>query len=368
MNVVLEKKILTVQRFYRLKFYFTLLRKRVVLHNEEGSTFQRVQTQILQKNTRKLMFFILEEIQKLCQLSFSLHTSKLVNVVLSLYLIHHQPSEVLSQQLQSVEEKRVYVQAQIAFRLLHRKSSSWLASHAMKVFQILNTYISHFQNWILFDKTQQLCVLSDLIIQLRTHGPNTIDKKVQESYKKCACSFEEKIFEHVNKIAGDEGYTFVCNCIKGVENAQQQIARVVNNNMHKVYWDILSQQLENEETQPTCMILIAKTFREKFLTLTTNEKLKKRIIRTIDISLYEMQMINKTFTFRSFLEILENIAQLTLHMCAPVQDVDLNSKKEDIKELYEQSLSDCKTKIIKMCRELMTHLEYIQRYTNNSGA
>lgn len=364
---VLEKNILTVQRFYRLKFYFTLLKKQSILHNEDGSTFEQVQTQILQKHTRKLMFFIAEEIQKLCQLRFSLHSSKLVNVVLSLYLIYHQPHEVLSQQLHSAEEKRVYVQAQIAFRLLHRKSSSWLASNSMKVFHILNTYISHFQNWILFDKTQQLCVLSELIIQLRTHGPNTTDKQVQESYKECARSFEEKIFEHVKKIAGDDGYTFVCNCVKGVEEAQQQISRTVNSTMHKVYWDILSQQLENKETQSTCMILIAKTFREKFLTLTTNETLKKRIITTIDISLYEMQMINKTFTFGSFLEILENIVQLTLHMCAPVQDVDLRTKLEEIKELHEHRLSDSKSKIINVCRELMTHLEYIQRYTNNGG-
>lgn len=355
-----------IQRFIRLKRahkkLLTIPIARDTHHNLRSfDEFQRI---MLERQSRVIAYRFLREIMRHSptQVSHSSY-SKLVSVFLSAFLIYTFPNDVLSPSRSMEAEKAVFLSAKILVRRVCVRSSVQFCYRSKELYTMFKEYCSRFDRWLLEDRQCQLNVLCELIVQLRTHGPNTSNREVRDEYIKSAQAFEEKILQHIRKIAGDSGIEFVKQFIGGVEKAQVQIASRVNTTMHRVYWDLMEEQLSSKEDRVTSVIMIVKDILKNLLMLVTSDTLRQNIQEDIDVAYLELKMMNETFTVDVLRELVNHICKHILLICSPSQDAEIKAEQENINEYLNKTNCDWK-QLSTFFKKMTYHLQFVKGQVN----
>ena len=161
---------------------------------------------------------------------------------------------------------------------------------------------------------------------------------------------------HVQKIGGEEGVIFVKKTIYGVETAQNKIAAKICGTMHRVYWDMIEKEMNNETSRYPCMLMLTKTIVEKLQGLTNNDERKTTIRNDIDVTYYEVKVINNSFSLETFREILTQSLKHLQLLCSPSQDAELRSL-QNMLEKDEFTILSC----LKVTESIFSHTDYVER-------
>lgn len=358
-----------IQRFFRLKrthhSFCTIpfMINPLIKHR----SFEKFQNLILQKQTRTITYRFLRAILQHYPQSplLCMSYSKLVSIFLSAFIVYHFPAEILSSH-ETKAEKSVLCSATLIVKWLSRHHSAEVGIHVHQLHTMLIEFKKRFDIWLVEDRQSQLHILCELIIQLRTHGPNTMDESVRSTYVENAKVFEEQIMKHIHKISGEEGVQFVIQFIQGVEKAQHKIASQVSITMHRVYWDMMKEQLCNPTLRNTCVIQIVREMKKQLTSVTSSETYQRKIHEDIDVQYLEMKLINGTFNTDVIIQLVKHFTHHLLLLCAPAQDSDITKNKETIIECLEQDVNNwvpltvffqCIAKHIELIKNITQHLQ-----------
>ena len=351
-----------IQRFVRLQRaharFLTVPIVRDIHHNTRN--FDEFQKIMLERQTRVIAYRFLREIMRHSPTKTN-HSSysKWVSVFLSAFLIHTFPDDVLSTSLTMHSEKAVLQSANALVRRVCVRRSATLCYRSKELYVMFQEYCSRFDAWLLEDRQCQLNVLCQLIVQLRTHGPNTTNTEVRNEYVKSAQAFEAKILNHIRKIAGESGIEFVKQFIGVVEKAHVQIASQVNTTMHRVYWDMMEEQLSNTDHRVACVIMLVKEMVKELLLLVPSDDYRRNVQEDIDIAYLELKMMNGTFSVDILGEIVDHVCTHILLICSPAQDAEIKAEQEKIKEYLREP--NCNWKRLAPFFKTMTyHVQYVK--------
>lgn len=354
-----------IQRFVRVKNahknFCSIPFVTFPLQNER--TFEQFQKLMLEKQTRMITYRFLRSVLQ-CHPESPLHQisySKLVSIFLSTFLMYHFPMEVLSSH-ETSSEKAVLSSAKLLVQWLAKHHSAKVGVHVHQFHCMLIEYKTRFDAWLIEDRQSQLQILCELIIQLRTHGPNTTDVSVRNTYVENAKAFEEQIIKHIRKIAGESGVQFVIQFIQGVEKAQHKIASQVSLTMHRVYWDMMNEQLSKPQQRITCVIQIVKEMKNQLIELTKSETIQRKIHEDIDVQYLELKMINGTFDKTVLNQLVEHFTYHLLQLCSPAQDHDVHKNKENMLDLLKQEKYEWST-LTTFFQCIAKHIEIIRNIT-----
>lgn len=355
-------EILLIQRFVRLQRshsrFLTIPIVRDIHHNTRNfDDFQKI---MLERQTRVITYRFLCEIMRHSPTPISISSySKWVSMFLSAFLIHTFPDDVLSTSRSMHSERAVLQSASSLVRRVCIRPSAKVCHISNDLYVLFQEYCSRFDTWLLEDRQCQLNVLCQLIVQLRTHGPNTTNKNVRNEYVKSAQAFESNILEHIRKISGESGIEFVKQFIGGVEKAQLQIASQVNTTMHRVYWDMMEEQLANSEHRVTCVIMLVKELVKELLLLVTSDEYRRNVQEDIDIAYLELKMMNGTFSIDVLGELVDNVCKHILLICSPAQDAEIKAEQKKIEKHLREP--NCTWKRLGIFFKTMTyHVQYVK--------
>lgn len=349
-----------VQRFVRLQRAHKRLKTipiiRDIYHNTR--TFEEFQNIMLERQTRLITYSFLREAMKSASIQADHKMySKWVSVFLSAFLIHTFPDEVLSKSRELLSEKAIFQTANVIVNRVCVISSSKLCYRINEFITLFEEFRNRFDTWLMEDRQCQLNVLCEMIVQLRTHGPNTTNKEVRNTYIENAKEFEKTILNHIRKIAGDSGIEFVQQFIQGVEKAQIQIASKVHKTMHRVYWDLMKEQLSKPQNRISCVIILVKEMIKQLHTLVPSDEYRINLQNDIDVDYLELKMLNETFTVEVLQEVVTSISKQVLLICSPAQDPDIVSQKEKtLEKLRSENDWTCVATFFQMMNQ---HVEYI---------
>lgn len=356
-------EILLIQRFVRLqrahKQFTTIPIARDVYHNTRS--FEDFQKIMLERQTRVITYRFLREIMHHSPTEIN-HSSysKWVSVFLSAFLMYTFPDDVLSSSRDMPSERAVLQTAKMLVRRVCVRPSAKLCHKSKELYVLFQEFCSRFDAWLLEDRQCQLNVLCQLIVQLRTHGPNTTNQEVRNEYGRCAQAFEAKILNHIRKIAGESGIEFVKQFIGGVEKAQLQIASQVNTTMHRVYWEMMDEQLSSNDHRVICVIMLVKDLVKQLLLLVQCDDYRKNVQEDLDVDYLELKMMNGTFSADLLSDIVDHVCKHVLLICSPAQDKEI--KQEQVKAREHLSKPNCNWRRLGSFFKMMNyHVQYVKR-------
>lgn len=107
-------------------------------------------------------------------------------------------------------------------------------------------------------------------------------------------------------------------------------------NMHQAFYDLLEAEVNKETPDYKWLRNLYEEIRDKLAKiLRPKSELRKEIIDTMDLELFEQMLKNKAFTPQNMQQLIFFVFEMVLKMCSPGRDELIKSKRQKLSILME---------------------------------
>ena len=272
------------------------------------------------------------------------------NTFLAAFIVVHHPGEVinrpdlsLSQKIQEAATELIEVYDELFVMVDSPVGSEMELSeeyrYTLSQFeQCLREYAATFQEWKQLDVLQVVEELTKLYwdLELEVVLAQKREDPLSESEKQHVKAKQHQIKQQIQKVAGEKGTTHFENFTPIIfeESAVQQIQQEVTQTYQKAYWDMIKEQLENQDYE--LLLKLLEEVRNKLVSYVPNRSdLRQQLEDRLDVQFLRQMINHQALEKEEIYCYLQYLTQQVRSMQAPADNAETDSWWGDMESKYQ---------------------------------